>query len=126
MTQPPDTTLAARLAELKRLSDDEPRGSDYALVQFDSACGSAFDAGQLITQADHLAAVQAAVAKAVEAERLECARRANRVPLFGNSSAEQHASLEMACAIRDAILPDKDFMAMCKDEAAIRSRGVAG
>jgi len=64
MTPTPDPTLAARLAELKRLSDDEPRGSDYALVQFDSACGSSFDAGQLITLADHLAAVQAAVADA--------------------------------------------------------------
>lgn len=101
-----------RIAEWKHADD----------AAFAEMLVNAYRSGQLITLSDHTAAVQAAVAKAVEAERLQCARRANRVPLFGNSSAEQHASLEMACAIRDAILPDADFMAMCKDEAAIRAR----
>jgi hypothetical protein len=56
MTPTPDTALAARLAELEG-------------VRFMSVLYEAYRSGQLITLADHNDAVQAAVAKAVEAER---------------------------------------------------------
>ena len=39
----------------------------------------------------------------VAAEREACAKTANRITLIGNSPMEQHASLETACTIRDAI-----------------------
>jgi len=72
MTPTPDPALAARLARLH----DELKGTrspsfseDVLLDQMDNNCGDGYRSGQLITLADHTDAVQAAVAKAVEAER---------------------------------------------------------
>ena len=70
MTPTPDTALAARLAELQASSapimpgmPEHPKhGRAYA-----RELKQAHRSGQLITLADHTAAVQSAVAKAVEA-----------------------------------------------------------
>ena len=65
MTTTPDTALAARLAEPQTLQT-----AHHSLI-------NAYRSGQLITLADHLEAVQAAVAKAAEVEREACARLAD-------------------------------------------------
>jgi len=66
MTPAPDPALAARLAELS----GESYGTDCIGDDLEQAMWTAYRSGQLITIADHERAVQAAVAKAVEAERV--------------------------------------------------------
>ena len=64
MTPTPDPALAARFAELKM---DAHNGSIPEAMKLTHAIRDAYRSGQLITLADHEAAMQAAVAKAVEA-----------------------------------------------------------
>lgn len=62
-----DQDMSARLADqMTRLAKEKsPRTMEEAILDvMDGACGDAYRSGQLITIADHLAAVQAAVAKA--------------------------------------------------------------
>jgi Zn-dependent protease with chaperone function len=66
MTPTPDTALAARLARLCGGEHEAEADGDYDTADLDQACGNAYRSGQLITLADHTAAVQAAVAKAVD------------------------------------------------------------
>ena len=72
MTPTPDTALAARLATLKsavenQIKFDGARSYSTLNEALEMAAFDAVMAGQLITLADHNAAMQAAVAKAVEA-----------------------------------------------------------
>ena len=60
----PDTALAARLAEFAK---SDCRDNEFA--KWYQTAWTAYSTGQLITLADHTAAVQSAVAKAVDAER---------------------------------------------------------
>ncbi len=104
-----DQDLSARLDAMK-----EP-ALQYDSVQdeFHAALDAAYRSGQLITVADHERAVQAAVAKAVEAEREACADVAvNRHWHWGK--------------LGNACLVDDDASACADIAAAIRSRGVAG
>ena len=108
----PDKDLSARLAELRSLSDD----SDDAQTAFIRELSSAYRSGQLITLADHERAVQAAVAKAVEAEREACA-----AIIDSNMLCEARDGSEV---LHPRTNPgNKTGVAYA---AAIRSRGVAG
>lgn len=104
----PDQDLSARLAELLALSDS-PNDPPNDAIRYDIACGDAYRSGQLITLADHERAVQAAVAKAVEAERAACA-------IIGRAAVNECRELEETDlrSVREHVA------------AAIRSRGVAG
>ena len=96
----PDQDLSARLGR--------SRGTMKAAYLHD-----AYRSGQLLTLADHERAVQAAVAKAVEAEREACADLAvNRHWHWGE--------------LGNACLVDDDVSACADIAAAIRLRGVAG
>lgn len=66
----PDQDLSARLGKLAKIAQGDGLGDGWPLR---NALHDAYRSGQLITLADHTAAVQAAVAKAVEAERAACA-----------------------------------------------------
>ena len=71
MTPTPDTALAARLATLKsavenQIKFDGARSYSTLNEALEMAAFDAVMAGQLITLADHNAAMQAAVAKAVD------------------------------------------------------------
>ena len=117
----PDPTLAARLDAML-----EP-ALQYDSVQdeFHGALDTALRSGQLITLADHTAAVQAAVAKAVEAavnaENEACAKLLNNeaddyeadASRFRGGTDPHHYRMDLATTAR-------------KYAAAIRSRGVAG
>lgn len=106
MTPTPDIALAARLAKLVQ---DEKYAADFqarsdAVIELRERLENAFDDGQLITLADHNAAVQAAVAKAVEAERDACAEVAaefiHRRLYDAKMPACSYHSRDIAAAIR--------------------------
>lgn len=107
MTPTPDPALAARLLELSVKSTQDPLNEDGRYFngywhddltqcshgdtgnysnkrdgQFIAALWNAYRSGQLITLADHSAAVQAAVANAVEAERARNNRSHSAATLF--------------------------------------------
>ena len=68
MTQPPDTTLAARLAELERRIDNAEMYGDPTsfYARLDLAVLDAYRSGQLITLSAHTEALQAAIDAALE------------------------------------------------------------
>ena len=113
----PDKDLRARLAGLHV---NDPVG-----LFFLQALTDAYASGQLITIADHERAVQAAVAKAVEAavnaENEACAKLLNNeaddyeadASRFRGGTDPHHYRMDLATTAR-------------KYAAAIRSRGVAG
>jgi len=136
MTPTPDPALAARLAELTAKTTDEDLHEEgrYFMEYFrdlthcshgDSgnfdnrhdgnmiaALWNAYRSGQLITLADHTAAVQAAVAKAVEAEADKADNMATQwgkrrdAAWAKNASEEAHVFDGMALAaltVADAI-----------------------
>ena len=139
MTPTPDTALAARLAELRTEATDEDLHEDgrYFMEYFNdlTRCGhgetgnfknshdgsmiaelwNAYRSGQLITLADHTAAVQAAVAKSVEAERAAC----------GDIPAKMAKSFYRIAEHPEASDEKCEALAMLLDGiAAIRSRGL--
>ena len=82
---------------------------------------NAYRSGQLITLAEHDAAVQAAVAKAVEAERDACAE------ILDNEAADYEADAKRYRGGSDPHHYRRNKAdAARKYAAAIRSRGVAG
>ena len=115
----PDPTLAARLDAML-----EP-ALQYDSVQdeFHGALDTALRSGQLITLSDHLAALQAAVAKAVEAERA-------RIIAAMRNEADDCPCDEDAVVIADcADLIEADFsyddcekLKIAREAAAIRAR----
>lgn len=119
----PDQDLSARLAQLKADEDSHDLAEAFYRT-LDTALWVAYDQGQLITIADHERAVQAAVAKAVEAiaaEREACAE------MLDNQAEDLEAD---ASRFRHGTDPHHSRMAFAhftrKQAAAIRSRGVAG
>ena len=118
----PDQDLSARLAKLMQAVKSAQNDTDCGVTPFLNkralyieALIAAHTSGQLITLADHTAAVQAAVEKAVEAER----------------EAAKSLVWTLGHEIRSAMLVDEDNEQTVLDmvkatAAAIRSRGVAG
>ena len=150
MTPTPDPTLAKLLLELSVKSTQDPLNEDGRYFngdwhedltqcshgdtgnysnkrdgQFIAALWNAYRSGQLITLADHERAVQAAVAKAVEAsvnaENEACAKMLDNeaddyeadASRFRGGTDPHHYRMDLATTAR-------------KYAAAIRSRGVAG
>lgn len=72
----PDHTLAERLAKVAKVAQGGGLGDGWPLK---NELVDAYRSGQLITLAEHTSVVQAAVAKAVEAERAACADVARRL-----------------------------------------------
>lgn len=97
MTHTPNPTLAARLAELQM---DAHNGSIPEAMKLTHAVRDAYRSGQLITLADHNAAVQAAV----EAENEACAKLALAIsrPMDGKREklVHEYTSKTIAAAIR--------------------------
>lgn len=120
----PDQDLSARLAGLLAAAD-HPDQSPCCAIRYDQACGDAYRSGQLITLADHNAAVQAAVAKAVEAERARMMQIvADRKAMYEAKAARHEADITDTCSEWEKIqhtITSYDYF-----DAAIRSRGVAG
>jgi len=95
MTPTPDPALAARLAELA----GESYGTDCIGDDLEQAMWTAYRSGQIITIADHERAVQAAVAKAVEAERQACALLATgKAKEVDDQKAEYYGGWLVACS----------------------------
>jgi len=111
----PDQDLSARLADLLALSDS-PNDPPNDAIRYDIACGDAYRSGQLITLADHERAVQAAVAKAVEACAVWHDREAAGAmnSLHCGSENSEYRAANRLCEFHRA------------SASAIRSRGVAG
>ena len=135
-----DQDLSARLDAMK-----EP-ALQYDSVQdeFHAALDAAYRSGQLITIADHKRAVQAAVARAVEAEREAAAQIADayadeNIRMAGDSvlfdpvlSSKRGDVLTRGDFVKseelilDGAIHSSMFHAAQNIAAAIRSRGVAG
>jgi len=107
----PDPALAARLADLEGAWAGNTSPSAMPWSNLTRALHNAYRSGQIITLADHTAAVQAAVAKAVEAEREAIAamldRRAAQFP--DDSEGDNHNT-------------NAAYMVRMRSEPAIRAR----
>lgn len=118
MTPTPDPTLAARLARLRGGEHEAEADGYYDGSDLDQACGDAYRSGQLITLADHTAAVAKAVEASVNAENEACAKMLDNeaddyeadASRFRGGTDPHHYRMDLATTAR-------------KYAAAIRSRG---